>query len=276
MVKKLVLITGATSGIGKETALGLARLGYALVLTTRDQARGEQARKEIIDATGNPDVEVMFCDLGSFASIRAFADAFLKRHDRLDVLVNNAGVWDFHRHESADGIERIFAVDYLAPFLLTSLLLDVLKHSAPSRFVNVSSGLHSGVIHFDDIEMKHGWSGMKAYRQAKLAVILWTRLLAKKLAGTGVTVNAVHPGLVRTNLARDAPWAYRFGFKMFGKRPVKGALTSLYAASSPEVASVTGEYLADCRVHRSSEESYKMDVAQRLWDLSVKITRVTR
>jgi NAD(P)-dependent dehydrogenase (short-subunit alcohol dehydrogenase family) len=191
-------------------------------------------------------------------------------HDRLDVLVNNAGVWDFHRQLSVDGIERIVAVDYLAPFLLTSLLLDVVKQSAPSRIVNVTSGLHSGVIHFDDLELKDGWSGFKAYKQAKLAVILWSRLLAKKLEGSGVTVNCVHPGLTRTNLARDAPWALRVGFKMFGQKVEEGTRTVIYAASSPEVEGLTGEYFAKCAVAQSSEESYKMDVAQRLWDMSLK------
>jgi len=270
MSGKVVLLTGGTSGIGKVTAHELARLGFSLVLATRDRTRGEETRKELVSSTGNKDIEVALCDLGSFASIRRCAAEFVQSHDRLDVLVNNAGVWDFRRRESVEGIERIFAVDYLAPFLLTNLLLDTLKRGAPSRIVNVSSGLHSGVIGFDDLEMKRGWGGMKAYRQAKLAVILWSRLLAKRLEGSGVTVNCVQPGLTRTNLARDAPWLYRVGFKMFGKSAEEGARTVVYVASSPEVEGVTGEYFAKCAVVRSSEESYKMDVAARLWDVSLK------
>lgn len=267
---KTVLITGATSGIGKETARGLARMGYSVVFTTHDQHRGTEALHELKESTGNGDIEVLFCELGSLASVRRCAAEFLQGYSRLDVLINNAGVWDFHRQESADGIERIFAVNYLAPFLLTNLLLDVVKRSAPSRIVNMASGLHSGVIYFDDLELREGWSGMKAYRQSKLAVILFTRLLGRKLQGTGVAVNCVQPGLTRTNLARDAPWAYRVGFRMFGKSAVAGARTSIYAASSPEVKDISGEYFAACQVKRSSDESYDMAVAQRLWDASAK------
>lgn len=267
---KRVLITGATSGIGKETARGLARMGYSIVFTTHDERRGAEALRELQESTGNRDIEVLFCDLESLASVRRCAAEYLQRYPRLDVLINNAGVWDFHRRESADGIERIFAVNYLAPFLLTNLLLDVVKRSAPSRIVNITSGLHSGAIHFDDLELRKGWSGMKAYRHSKLGVILFTRLLAKKLSGSGVTVNCVQPGLARTNLARDAPWVYRVGFWMFGKSPVERARTSVYVASSPEVKDVTGEYFAACQVKRSSDESYDMAVAQRLWDASAK------
>jgi len=272
---KRVFITGATSGIGKETARGLARMGYSLVFTTHDKQRGIETQQELKESTGNPEIDVLFCDLGSFASVRRCAAEYQQRYPRLDVLINNAGVWDFHRRESEDGIERIFAVDYLAPFLLTNLLLETVRRSAPSRIVNVASGLHSGVIHFEDLELKQGWSGMKAYRQAKLAVILLTRLLAKRLAGSGVAVNCVQPGLARTNLARDAPWAYRVGFRMFGKSPVVGAQTSIFVASSPDVQNVSGEYFAKKQVSRSSDESYDMAVAQRLWDVSVTYVGLT-
>jgi retinol dehydrogenase 14 len=267
---KHVFITGATSGIGKETARGLARMGFSLVFTTHDEKRGADALRDLRESTGNQDIEVLFCDLGSFASIRRCCAEYQERFPRLDVLINDAGVWDFRRQESGDGVERIFAINFLAPFLLTNLLVDDVKRSAPSRIVNVASGLHSGVIHFDDLEMKKGWSGMRAYRQSKLAVILFTRLLAKRLAGTGVSVNCVHPGLVKTNLARDAPWSYRVGFKMFGKSPEEGARTSIFVASSPDVKDVTGEYFADCKVARSSPESYDLVVAQRLWDVAAK------
>jgi retinol dehydrogenase 14 len=270
MNDKRVFITGATSGIGKETARGLARMGYSLVFTTHDERSGVETQKELRESTGNQDIEVLFCDLGSFASIRRCCAEYQQRYPRLDVLINNAGVWDFRRRESSDRVERIFAINLLAPFLLTNLLLDEVRRSAPSRVVNVASGLHSGVVHFDDLEMKKGWSGMRAYRQSKLGVILFTRLLAKKLAGSGVSVNCVHPGLVRTNLARDAPWAYRVGFQMFGKSPEVGARTSIFVASSPDVQHISGEYFADCKVAQSSPESYDLVVAQRLWDVAAK------
>ena len=204
MKGKIVLITGATSGIGKATAAELARRGAAIVFTARDEGRGAAAREEIIRESGGGSVESVHCDLSSFDSIRSCCASFAARYPALHVLINNAGVWDFTRRLSRDGIENIFAVNYLAPFLMTNLLLDTLKKSAPSRIVNVGSGLHGGTINFDDIEFSGSFSAVKAYRQSKLAILLFTRLLALKLEGTGVTVNAVHPGFVSTNLGRDA------------------------------------------------------------------------
>jgi NAD(P)-dependent dehydrogenase (short-subunit alcohol dehydrogenase family) len=267
---KIVLITGGTSGIGKETAKELASLGATLVLTTRDNKRGETTKKELIEASGNRDIHIIFCDLASFDSIWKFCDEFKSKFERLDVLINNAATWDYSRRLSKDGIENIFATNYLAPFLMTHLLLDLLKKSRPSRIINLTSGLHSGTINFDDIEFKKKFSGFKAYRQSKLGMILFTRLLAKNLEGTGITVNSVHPGMTKTNLGRDAGRISRAIFKLISKDPKIGAQTSVYLASSPEVEGITGEYWYKKMKDRSSKESYDMDLAQRLWDVSVK------
>jgi NAD(P)-dependent dehydrogenase (short-subunit alcohol dehydrogenase family) len=270
MKGKVVLITGGTSGIGKATATELARLGATVVFTTRDPARGEAARKEIQEASGSEDVQSIVCDLASFDSIRGCAAEFRSRFPKLDVLINNAGVWDFKRRETVDGVERAFAVNFLAPFLLTNLMLDLLKQSAPSRIINVASALHRGRVNFDDIEFKKHYSGFRAYSQSKLCLILFTRLLSKRLESTGVTANCVHPGMVKSNLSRDSGLALRFFFKLLGTSPEKGARTSVYLASSPEVEGVTGEYFSNRKAQRSSRESYDMDTAERLW----KITEV--
>ena len=270
MKGKIVLITGATSGLGKETAKGLAKMGATLVFTTRDKQKGIDTKEELMSFSGNKDIHVIFCDLASFDSIRACCAEFKSKFDRLDVLINNAATWDHTRRVSKDGIENIFATNYLAPFLMTHLLLDLLKKSSPSRIINLTSGLHSGTINFEDIEAKKKFSGFKAYRQSKLGVILYTRLLAKKLDGTGVTVNCVHPGLNKTDLGRDAGRISRAIFKMIGKDPKIGAQTSIYLASAPEVEKVTGEYFAKKESQKSSEESYDMDLAKRLWDVGVK------
>ena len=270
MKNKIVLITGATSGIGKETARGLAELGATIVFTTRDNLKGEKTKKKLIAATNNENIHMLKCDLASFESIKNCCKEFKSKYDKLHVLINNAGVWDFKRRESKDGIENIFATNYLAPFLMTNLLLDVLKKSNPSHIINVTSGMHYGTINFDDIEFKQKFSGAKAYRQSKLGLILYTRLLAKKLEGTGVTVNTVHPGMNKTDLGRDASGFSRMIFKMMGKDPKIGAETSIYLASSPEVENITGEYFAKKEIKKSSKESYDMDLAKKLWDVSEK------
>ena len=274
MKNKIVLITGATSGIGKETAQGLAKLGATIVFTSRDRLKGEKTKEELITASGNENIDMLPCDLASFASIRKCCKEFTSKYEDLHVLINNAAVWDFKRRTSKDGIENIFATNFLAPFLMTHLLLDVLKKSSPSRIINVTSGMHYGTIHFDDIEYKQDFSGAKAYRQSKLGMILFTRLLAEKLEGTGVTVNTVHPGMNKTNLGRDAGGFSRMIFKLMGKDPKVGAETSVYLASSPDVEGITGEYFAKKQIKRSSKESYDMGLAQQLWDVSEKYVKL--
>jgi NAD(P)-dependent dehydrogenase (short-subunit alcohol dehydrogenase family) len=271
---KIVLITGATSGIGKETSRGLAKLGATIVFTTRDNIKGEKTKKELITSTQNKNINILKCDLASFESIKNCCKEFKSKYNRLDVLINNAGVWDFKRRQSKDGIENIFATNYLAPFLMTNLLLDILKKSNPSRIINITSGMHYGTINFDDIEFKQNFSGAKAYRQSKLGVILFTRFLAKKLEGTGVTVNVVHPGMNKTDLGRDAGGLSKMIFKMIGKDPKIGAETSIYLASSSDVENITGEYWAKKEIKKSSKESYDMDLAKKLWDVSKQYVKL--
>ncbi len=268
MKGKIVLITGATSGIGKETAQGLALLGATVVLTTRDVERGEQTRQELIQSTKNTNIDVLFCDLASFTSIRDCCNEFLKKYPMLHVLINNAGTMDSHRRESKDGIENMFAVNYLAPFLMTNLLLDVLKKSAPARIINLSSGLHSGTIQFNNLEFEHGFSGMRVYGHTKLAIILFTRFLAEKLKGTGVTVNCVNPGMTATNLGRNAGWFSMKFFKLLGKKPSIGAQTPIYLASAPEIETISGEYFEKKSVKKTNKRTYDMDAARKLWEAS--------
>lgn len=274
MKNKIILITGATSGIGKETALGLAKLGAIIVFTTRDTIKGEKTKKELIARTNNKNIQMLTCDLASIESIKNCCNEFKSKFDKLHVLINNAGIWDFKRKESKDGIENIFAVNFLAPFLMTNLLLDVLKNGKPSRIINVTSGMHYGTINFDDIEFKHKFSGAKAYRQSKLGLILFTRFLAKKLEGTGVTVNVVQPGMNKTDLGRDAGGFSKMIFKMMGKDPSIGAETSIYLASSPDVENITGEYWVKKEIKKSSKESYNMDLAEKLWDVGKKYLKL--
>jgi NAD(P)-dependent dehydrogenase (short-subunit alcohol dehydrogenase family) len=267
---KFVLITGATSGIGKETALGLAKMGATVVFTSRDAQQGEQTRQHLIEVSKNPNIDMLYCDLASFASIRECCREFLKKYPALHVLINNAGIVDYHRRESKDGIENMFAANYLAPFLMTNLLLDILKKSAPARIINLTSGLHSGTIHFDDLEFRQGFSGMKVYGHSKLAIIIFTRLLAENLKGTGVTANCVNPGMSSTNLGRDAGWFSARFFKFFGKKPSIAAQTPIYLASASEVKTITGEYFEKKSVKKINSETYDMDVARKLWEISKK------
>lgn len=272
MKGKTVFITGATSGIGKETARALARMGANIVFTTRDVERGKRTVEELRRTAGNPNIVSTHCDLASFDSVCKCAGRFLEDHDRLYALINNAGVWMKERKLSEDGIEMTFAVNYLAPFLLTNLFLNALIRGAPSRIVNVASGLHGESVRFDDPEFERSFSGRKAYSQSKLALILFTKLLAEKLRGTGVTANCVHPGLINTKLSRHSGLIMRGAFKLFGKDPKKGAKTPVHVASSPEIErrGITGEYFADEKIGRSSRESRDIEKAKRLWDMSVE------
>jgi len=272
LADRVWIVTGANSGIGKATALGLARLGGTLVLACRHRERGEAAREEITRATGNDKMSVMIVDMGNQASIRSFAEEFGRTHDRLDALVNNAGVFRRRRNVTVDGLEETFAVNYLGGFLLTHLLLDLLKASAPSRVVNVSSSAHrGGRIRFDDLQGEGGYRGFRAYGQSKLAQVLFTYELARRLDGTGVTVNACHPGIVRTNFGRDDwPWAVHL-VRPFFKSPEKGAETPICLATSPEVADVTGKYFVNNKPRGSSRLSRDPQLARRLYDVSLGI-----
>ncbi|HYR80888.1 MAG TPA: SDR family oxidoreductase, partial [Thermoplasmata archaeon] len=246
MGDRVFLVTGANSGIGKATGLGLARLGGTVVMACRSATRGDAARQDIVRDSGNSKVYLEIVDLASEDSTRSFAEEFTRKYPRLDVLINNAGVYKSHREVTPDGLERTFEVNYLSGFLLTHLLLDLLKKSAPSRIVNVSSRAHSGgTIHFDDLQGEQRYGGFGAYGQSKLAQILFTQELARRLQGTGVTVNACHPGVIRTNLGMGGTSAVVRFVRMFFKGPEKGAETPIYLSVSPEVAGVTGKYFAN-------------------------------
>lgn len=269
MKGKTCIITGATSGIGKETALGLGNLGAKIVFTSRNKERGTAVRKELVDRSGNSDIEFILCDLSSLQSVRECADRFKGEHTRLDVLINDAGTWERGRILSKDGIEMTFAVNHLAHFLLTNLLLDLLKKSAPSRIISVTSGLHGGTINFDDIGFERRFSAMKAYRQSKLANILFTKELARRLEGTSITANCLMPGMVRTSLSRNSRTINRIFFKMLGTSPEKAARIPIHLASSSEVEEISGKCFAKRGVVNTSKESNDPVLAKRLWDISM-------
>ncbi|HEX9341792.1 MAG TPA: SDR family oxidoreductase [Thermoplasmata archaeon] len=268
------IVTGANSGIGKTTALGLAHLGGTVVLACRDSTRGDLARLDIVRQTGNPHVALMLLDLSSQTSTRGFADEFQHTYPRLDALVNNAGVFRRERRTTVDGLEETFSVNYLGGFLLTHLLLEHLKASAPSRIVNVSSSAHNGGrIDFDDLQGERKYGGWRAYNQSKLAQVLFTYELARRLDGTGVTVNACHPGVIRTNLGRDDwPWIVNL-FRPFFNSAERGAETPIYLATSPEVADVTGNYFVKQKPRASSRLSRDPGLARRLYEVSLDLAR---
>jgi len=273
---RVFLVTGANSGIGKATAFGLARLGGTVVMACRSATRGEAARQDIVRDSGNSKVYLELVDLASEDSTRSFAEEFKRKYPRLDVLVNNAGVYTPHREVTPDGLERTFEVNYLSGFLLTHLLLDLLKKSAPSRIVNVSSSAHSGgTIHFDDLQGEQRYGGFGAYGQSKLAQILFTRELAGRLEGTGVTVNACHPGVIRTNLGIGGVSAFVRFVRMFFKSPERGAETPIYLSVSPEVERVTGQYFANKHVREPSRAAQDPDVARRLFDVSAELAHLS-
>jgi retinol dehydrogenase 12 len=265
MTGKICLVTGATDGIGKVTARVLAQHGATVIGVGRDPAKIEATRAEIGDTPGP--LDFLTADLSSQAQIHALAEAFKAKYDRLHVLVNNAGALFTSYRESADGIEMTFALNHLAYFLLTNLLLDTLIASAPARIVTVSSNAHEGsTIPFDDLGQRKGYDGWTAYGASKLANILFTYELARRLDGTGVTVNAVHPGFVNTNFPRAA------GLNMRGPlTPEEGADTVLWLATSDEVDGVTGRYFVRRGDTRSSAESHDEQVARRLWDVSTTL-----
>jgi retinol dehydrogenase 14 len=278
MGEKICLITGATSGIGKATAMGLANMGASVVMVGRDRGRGEAALAEIKEKSGNTSVDLMLADVSSQEQLRRLADEFKEAYPRLDVLINNAGVFRSKRITTADGLEMTFAINHLAYFLLTNLLLDVLKASAPSRIVNVSSGDHgNGTIDFDDLQGEKGYKGAKAYSQSKLANVLFTYELARRLEGTGVTANCLHPGVVRTNFGSGVSGVFGFmvrALRPLMKSPEKGAETSIYLASSPEVESLSGRYFVKKAEARSSDVSYDERLARRLWEVSAELTNL--
>src|SRR5438105_867551 len=280
MQGKICMVTGANSGIGKATALELAQMGATVVMVSRDRARGEEAKQEITTKSRNNAVDLLQADLSSQQSIRQLVENFQHHYTHLHVLINNAGAtFPGRRRETVDGLEMTFAVNYLAPFLLTNLLLDTLKASAPARIVNVSSAAHtSGSIQMDDLQAEKLYRPMRTYPQSKLAVVLFTYELARRLQGSGVTANCLHPGFVATHFGqRDAGTAFRLLVKVigsFGTSPEKGAKTSIYLASSPDVEGVTGTYFVKSISRRSASISYDESLQRQLWELSAKLVNV--
>jgi NAD(P)-dependent dehydrogenase (short-subunit alcohol dehydrogenase family) len=275
MTGKTVLVTGATAGIGKATALGLARLGAHLAITGRDRKRTENAAREIRAASGGL-VDVFVADLSSQADVRRLAYEVLQILPRIDVLVNNVGGYWNTRNVTADGLERTFALNHLAPFLLTGLLLERLKQSAPARVVTVSSHAHGmGQIDFGDLQGERSYSGARAYNQSKLANVMFTYELARTLQGTSVTANALHPGVVRTSFGAEDPAPVQRllvpFLRPFLKTPAQGAITSIHLASAPDLEQVTGCFFANSKPKRSSKCSYDTATATRLWQVSADL-----
>lgn len=275
---KICLITGATSGIGRVTAHRLAEMGAHVVLVGRDPARCGTAVQQIQAQTGNREVEALVADLSSQQQVRDLARRFQERHNRLNVLINNAGGMWLQRRLTVDGLELTFALNHLAYFLLTELLLDTLKASAPARIINVSSLAHRrgyGRMSFDDLMGERRYNGWKAYCQSKLANLLFTYELARRLEGTGVTANALHPGWVATGFAGGNGWRGRLwqgAANLFALSPEQGAKTIIYLASAPEVEGVSGRYFVRCREVVSAAASRDEEAARRLWQVSQELT----
>jgi NAD(P)-dependent dehydrogenase (short-subunit alcohol dehydrogenase family) len=275
MQGKVCLITGGSRGIGQAAAIDLAGMGAQVVIVARDPERGAATVTRIERETGQT-AGVIVADLSSLEGVRQVAQEYRAQYGRLDVLVNNAGAVFSQRSLTVDGFERTFALNHLAYFLLTNLLIDLLRADAPSRIVNVSSAAHQGaVLDFDDLQSEQKYAGFRAYGRSKLANILFTHELARRLEGTGVTANCLHPGVVATGFNRNNGLLMRLGMTI--ARPFlisaeKGAQTIVYLASSPEVEGVTGEYFVNCTATTSSPVSYDDEAARRLWDVSASLT----
>jgi len=268
MSGKTCLITGANSGIGYETAKGLAALGAEVIMVCRDQTKGFAAQQKIINETGNSHVDLLFADISLMSSVRQLAEQVNRSYSHLHVLINNAGVMLSKRELTSEGYERQYAVHHLGPFLLTHLLLDKLQASKPARIVNVTSKMHSMTdIEFDNLQAEKKFGPFKTYAMSKLAHTMFTYSLAWRLQGTGVTVNCLHPGVIGSNIGSTPAF-----IKRFMKSPKKGAELPIYLASSPEVEIMNGKYYRGHKATGSSKESYNEDVAENLWRLSLQQT----
>ena len=270
MDNKLCLITGASAGIGKATAIGLAKMGARIIVHARNEKKAIATCEEVKTKSENPNIEYLSADLGSFSEIKSLVEKFNQKYSALDVLINNAGCIFTDYAETVEGIERQWCINHLAPFLLTNLLLPKLKAAPSARIVNVSSGAHTyGKINFEDINHSKNYKGMKVYSQSKLANVLFTIELAKRLEGTKITANSLHPGAIKTDIGskNNQSWmskAWSF-FKPFMKSIEKGAETSIYLASSPEVEGKTGGYYGNKKLNKTSKLGEDAELAKKLW-----------
>jgi NAD(P)-dependent dehydrogenase (short-subunit alcohol dehydrogenase family) len=272
---KIVMITGANSGIGKQTAKVLAEKGATIIMICRNRERGENALKDLKEKTNSDKIELILADLTDPTAIQNAVTQFKGKYDKLDVLINNAGLVLSKKTITSLGYEKTFAVNHLGHFLLTNFLLDILIKSAPSRIINVSSEVHSSAhLNFEDINLSSKYRGFRAYANSKLANLLFTYELARRLKGTGVTVNALHPGFVRSNFGRRGRKLYeRILFdiaRIFAISVKRGAKTSIYLASSPEVKNITGKYFVKLKLANSSKKSYDKKAQRKLWQVSEK------
>ena len=269
--RRVALVTGASSGIGYEAASQLAARGATVVLLCRDAGRGEAARARIIEATSNDRVELLLTDMGSQAQVRRIAAEFRERHDQLHILVNNAGAIQRRRELTEDGLERTFAANHLGTFLLTRQLLDLVQASAPARIINVASSAHArGPLDFADLDSSEDWAGMRAYGRSKLGNVMFSYELARRLESSGVTVNAIHPGLVATRFGRGVRWV-RLGIavaRWFMVSPEDSGADIVHLATAPELEGVTGTYFVRREQQQSSEFSRDESLQQRLWTAS--------
>jgi NAD(P)-dependent dehydrogenase (short-subunit alcohol dehydrogenase family) len=274
---RVCLVTGANRGIGRATAEGLARLGATVIMVCRDRAAGEQARQEIIAATGNTQVELLLADLAVQAEVKALAESVRRRHPQLHLLISNAGVYQKRRVTTVDGIEATFAVNHLAGFILIGALLDVMRAAAPARIVLVASAAHWRVTDPDDWESANGYRPVIAYSRSKLANVIFGYELARRLEGRGITVNSCHPGLVNSQLLEAIydrwwlRWLYPATRKLLTITAEEGAETVLYLATAPALDGVTGKYFRHRKASASSRLSHDTALAARLWDLSLRL-----
>ncbi len=279
MTGKVVMITGSNSGIGKETALELARQGATIVMVVRNREKGEEARGEIIEETGNQDIDILISDFSEMSQVRELVSKFKEKYARLDVLVNNAGGIFGDRIVTSERNEYTLALNYLAPILLTNELLGVLVSSGPSRIINVSSAAHNfGKYDLENIQLESGYGSMRAYSNAKLLIIMHTYKLAERLEGTNVIVNALHPGFVRTNFGSGMGLGSRIFMKLakpFAKSSKKGAQTPIYLALSPEVENTSGKYFVDNKPRDTKKVTYEKKLQDELWDWTNQTLNLT-
>ncbi len=276
MRDKTILITGANSGLGRVSAEILAGKGAEVLLVCRNLEKAETTRREISAKTDKPNLHAYSADLSAMDDVRRLGEQVLKNHPRLDILMNNAGVLLGERRETADGYETTFATNHLAYFLLTRLLIDRLKESAPARVINVSSMVHAwGTINFDDPFMNKNYRSLPAYYQSKLANVMFTQSLARRLEGTGVTVNCLHPGVVDTGFGREGSFIYKLSKAIarpfFYLNKEQGAQTQIHCAESPDIDGVTGKYFVKKKTVKSSKSSYRVENQERLWNLSEEL-----